>query len=191
MKYNTSRNILLSAVLIFCLSALTIAFLQHKDMLSHEHEMQANVLQHTESDENEAGPESYTHYLDNKNNVLLVVKPDRNLSYISDNMVEEHGFLKEELIGENVLTFVHPKDLPQLSYNLVEYHKNFSKVENLGPIRVKKKSGEFLPYLVTLIPQIDKENKLLETVVILKNVSSPLGDIEETESSENTGNTLP
>jgi PAS domain S-box-containing protein len=172
MKYNTSRNILVSAVLIFCLSALTIFALEHKDILTHESHMQAHLL-----NSNNDHVEKYSE--NHKNGeTLLIVKPDRNLSYVSDEIVEKHGFSKTELINKNVLTFVHPKDLPELSYQLIEYHKKLEKVENIGPVRIKMKSGEFKSYLVSLTPELNENKELKETVVILKDVSSPLGDIE-------------
>jgi PAS domain S-box-containing protein len=157
----------------------TTLFLVGEDKLAIENEhVQTFVLQDgiAELPQNE---ETYREIINNYEDDFVIVDLDRTFRFITENLETVHGYNLDETEGLNVLTFIHPKDMPEFGNNLMEYHKTLEVKNNIGPIRIKTKSGQYIPYLVSLIPITDENGEKIVTAVTLKDVSTPLGEISE------------
>jgi len=175
----SKKNILMIACAIFIMTMSTILFLVGEEDLKVENdEIKTSVLNTTDS-QKILSEEEYRKLLNNYEDEFIIVNTDRTFRFLSPNLLKIHGYSPEEITKLNVLTFIHPKDLPSFSNMLMEFHKELKVMNNLGPIRVKTRTGEFINYLITLIPFADKEGERTGTGVILKNIDKPLGDTEE------------
>jgi len=178
-NYLSKQKILVVAILIFAITMSSVfLFVEDKETSKHNSNYQAFILNDFESKNlDEAG---YRNLLNNQDDDFIIVNTDRTFRYISPDMEKIHGYTIEEMqFGKvNVLTFIHPKDLPEFSNILMEFHKKIAVLSNVGPIRVKTINGDYMNYLITLIPFTNKEGERIWTGVILKNVEKPLGDTE-------------
>lgn len=184
----TKRNMFIIATSIFLVTMSTVFFLADKDKISVDTEhIQASVLHASDIDavKDESG---YRNLLENNEDAFAIVNADRTFRYLSDNLENTHGYTLDETEDINVLTFIHPKDLPTFGNSLIEYNQELETKSNIGPIRIKTKSGEYIPYMVTLVPIKTDEGKKAATAILLKDISTPLGEIynpqpeyEETE----------
>jgi PAS domain S-box-containing protein len=161
---------------------MTTFFILNEDNLHiNESNLHVNVLNESDittiQDETELRKVTQIHEED-----FLIVKFDRTLRFISEHMLEKHKFEENELKDLNILTFVHPKDLPSLANSLMLYHKDKKAKSNVGPVRIKTKSGNYIPYMINLDPIKDDNDEIVETVVILKDVSVPVGEKSKNEN---------
>lgn len=176
---HTQRKIFVIATCIFVTSMSVIFFLVGEDKLNVENQhMQASIL-HYDAGDLPLNEDVYRKIINNKNDDFVIVNIDRTLAYISENLQEIHGYKLDETGEMNVLTFVHPKDMSEFSHNLMEYHKTLEAINNIGPIRLKTKSGEYIPYLISLIPLKDNSGERIATAVVLNNISKALGEVKQ------------
>jgi PAS domain S-box-containing protein len=175
----SKQKLFLIAVAIFLVTLTTTFFLIEKDKLQiEEKHVQASLFENNENPQKIDTEEEYRKILDNYDDNFVIINNDRKIKFITNAMLEKHGYLKEEVANVNVLTFIHPKDLPELSNTIMEYHKTREAKKNIGPVRIKTKSGNFIPYMISLIPlKTSKEETIIESAVVLKDVSKPLGEI--------------
>jgi PAS domain S-box-containing protein len=159
---------------------------EEKLELDIEHKtMQTHIL-NDEQIEEYLDEKDYREIIDNKDDEFAIVNIDREFKFLTDNIQKVHGYDFSEIEGLNVLTFLHPKDLPEFTNILMEYNKDPKLTENIGPIRVKTKNGRFISYLITLIPLFNEDSERIATAVVLKDVSKPLGGETDENEVENT-----
>jgi len=179
-NYISKRKILVIAVMIFLMTLSSVFFLVEKEegKVENNH-LQSFILNDFDSTKT-LSDEEYRKILKNSEDDFIIVNTDRTFKFISANLEKVHGYTMEEMQSGNinVLTFIHPKDLPAFSNILMEFHKKLEIISNVGPIRVKTKDGNYVNYLITLIPFTDEKGERIGTGVILKNIDKPLGDTE-------------
>jgi len=157
----------------------TVLFLLGQDKLQvGPADLQAFTLT-DEQINNILSEDEYRKILNNYEDEFIIVNTDRTFKYISPKLLETHGYTPEETKTLNVLTFIHPKDLPEFSLILMEFHKSLEVKKDVGPIRTKLKSGSYINYLITLVPFTDNKGERVGTGVVLKNIDKPLGDTQD------------
>ena len=158
--------------------ALVFLFVNESQLEIEGKDLQSFIL-FEENANKELGEAEYRAMINNYEDDFIITNVDRTFRFITPNLEKAHGYTLEEMKSGNVnvLTFINPKDLPAFSNILMEFHKNIGIMRNIGPIRIKTKSDEYIQYLITLIPFTNKEGERTGAAVILKNISKAVGDI--------------
>ena len=79
--------------------------------------------------------------IDNSFDILALTDANGNYLYVSDTLSLSYGYAKDELLGVNCFTLIHPDDLPRISAhnNLLQQQK---KVQ-VPPYRFRTATGEW------------------------------------------------
>ena len=63
----------------------------------------------------------------------------------------------------------------------MDYNKDLEERNGIGPVRIKTESGNYISYILTLVPIFDEEGEKIASAVIMKDISKPLGEQDEHE----------
>ncbi|MBN1494786.1 PAS domain S-box protein [Candidatus Peregrinibacteria bacterium] len=172
----SKKKILFVALAMFLMTMMSILYIIGEENFDvHKQSLQTSILNNNQTNKN-LNEKDYRKLLNNTDDEFIIVNTDRTFRFVSSKLLTIHDYTVENILEVNVLTFIHPKDLPAFSNLLIEFHKELKIMNNVGPIRIKTKSGEYINYLVNLIPFTDKQGQRTGTGVILKNIQKPLGD---------------
>lgn len=175
----TKRKMFIIATCMFLVTMSTVLFIVGEGKLEIEkHDLSANIIQEFDDLQNKT-EKDYREMLNLKDGDFVVVNNKREFIYIAPTLEELHGYKLSENVGLNSLSLIHPKDLVEFAYVLLEYNKNPHLLEDAGPIRIKTIEGNFVTYLIDLHPIFNKNYEKIASVVVLKNISTPLGDQKE------------
>ena len=117
---------------------------------------------------------------------FAIINNQREFIYITPKLEKIHGYNLDNNENMNSLSLVHPKDLTEFANLLLKYNKKPHTIEAAGPIRIKTKEGNYITYLIDLMPIFTEEEEKIASVVTLKNISVPLGDVLEDNIPEIT-----
>jgi PAS domain S-box-containing protein len=115
-----------------------------------------------------------------------IINNQREFIYIAPKLEDLHGYNLRDNKKMNSLSLIHPKDLTEFANILLKYNKNPHPIEGAGPLRIKTKEGNYITYIIDLIPIFTDKEEKIGSVVILKNISVPLGDVLNDNLSEIT-----
>ena len=182
----TKRKMFVIATSIFMVTMSTVLFLVGEDKIAVESEdLQAFVLTDNQI-ENKLDEAEYRELLEIKNDEFAIVNSERYFEFFTKNLEEIHGYKLDENLDMNALSLVHPKDLTEFANTLMEYNKDPKIRSGIGPIRIKTISGEYIPYLIELKPIVDEKGHKIGSAVILKDISTPLGEINKLVEDTNS-----
>lgn len=172
----TKRKMFIIATCIFLVTMSTVLFIVEEGKLQIEHhDLHANIIQDFDELYN-YDEKDFREILNLDESDFVVVNNKREFIYIPPNLEELHGYKLNENVGLNSLSLIHPKDLIEFAYVLLEYNKNPHILKNSRPIRIKTIEGRYITYLVDLHPIFNTHNEKIASAVVLKNISIPLGD---------------
>ncbi|MBD3156571.1 PAS domain S-box protein [Candidatus Peregrinibacteria bacterium] len=174
----TNRKMFVIATCMFLITMSSVLFIVGEEKIAHEIDhthLQAFILQHEEA-ETSHDEQFYRDLIDNRDDEFAIINTDRSIKYISPKLEEIHHITLDTNQPLNVLTLIHPKDLTQLANTLMDYNKDPKKRSGIGPIRVQTSSGTYIDYLITLIPVFDEEGEKVLSAVVVKDISTPLGE---------------
>ena len=85
----------------------------------------------------------YRSLIENGSDITTIIDPDGTIRYVSPAVERELGYREEELVGQNVLTFVNPDDAPLVARSLIR-----DQAENGGDgatieFQFRNRSGEW------------------------------------------------
>jgi PAS domain S-box-containing protein len=107
---------------------------------------------------------------------FAIINADRTIKFITPHVEELHGIYSKESQELNVLTLIHPKDLTEFANTLMDYNQDPKERSGIGPVRIQTSSGNYISYIITLIPILDEEGKKIASAVVMKDISKPLGE---------------
>jgi len=165
---------------MFAITMSSVFMFTKEEELNKENSQYQSFILNDLNHKDDLNEDAYRKIINNNENDFIIVNTDRTFKFITPNLEKAHGYTLEEMKSGkiNVLTFIHPKDLPAFSNILMEFHKKLETMSNVGPIRVKTKEGEFINYLITLIPFTNDDGERVGTAVIFKNIDNLLGKPE-------------
>lgn len=174
----TNRKMFVIAMCMFLITMSSVLFIVGEDKISIDvdtHELQTSVLQHDQLDQphDEA---FYRGLIDTKSDEFAIINTDRTIRFITPHIEEVHGIYSENAHELNVLTLIHPKDLTEFANTLMDYNKDPQERSGIGPVRIKTSSGNYINYILGLIPIFDEDGEKIASAVTMKDVSKPLGE---------------
>jgi len=174
----TNRKMFIIATCMFLITMSSVLFLVGEDKISVDidnHDLQTFMLQSdqlkTKHDES-----FYRDLIENQTDDFAIVNSNRNIKFITPHLEEVHGIQLTDDKDLNALTLIHPKDLTEFANTLMDYNKNPQIRSSIGPIRIRTKAGNYISYVLTLIPIFDENNEKIASAIILKDISKPLGE---------------
>ena len=178
-NYISKRKILVIAVMMFLMTMSSVFLLVKEELKVENKDLQGFIIKDFNSNK-PLDEQDYRKIINNFEDDFIIVNTDRTFRFITPNLEKVHGYTLEEMQSDNinVLTFIHPLDLPAFSNILMDFHKKLEIINNIGPIRLKTINEEYINYLITLIPFTNEKSERVGTGVILKNIEKPLGDTE-------------
>lgn len=174
------------AMCMFLVTMSSVLFMVGEEKISIDvdhQDLQTFVLQHNEFEtfHDEA---FYRELIGNQDNEFAIINSDRTIKFITPHIEDVHGVYFEENKDLNVLALIHPKDLTEFANTLMDYNKDPQKRSGIGPLRIKTSSGNYINYILTLVPIFDEEGEKIASAVLLKDISKPLGEQEAYDLSE-------
>lgn len=113
--------------------------------------------------------EEYKKAID-ESSIVSKTDPKGIITYVNDKFCEISGYTKEELIGQNHNVIRHPDTQKSFFVDLWNTIKN--KRVFKGIIQNRKKNGDSYYVDSTIIPILDKENKIVEYIGIRHDITS-------------------
>ena len=113
--------------------------------------------------------ESYRLLAETINDIIIVLDPNYQITYINKTAKENLGLIKTDFIGKNILEFIPEK-----------FHKNFKERKEIRTkgsrehltleMEIKNESGQLVPF-ETISSPIIKNNKLIGILIIARDIS--------------------
>ena len=102
--------------------------------------------------------EYYSSLVENSNDVISIVEKDGTIRYQSPSVEKIFGYKSEEMIGKNILEFIHPDDSSHISKDFTEFIKKRGSLGTLTEYRVKHKNGYWIDCESTRNNQLTNPN---------------------------------
>lgn len=114
--------------------------------------------------------ERYKTIIENTLDILYSCNPEGIVTFVSPTVIGFAGYLPEEIIGRNLLEFMHPEDVPKALENLTKALESES-LELLPNIyRLRKKDGTYI-YTEEVSKIIKKDGKLVQLNGVVRDIS--------------------
>jgi len=174
----TNRKMFVVAMCMFLITMSSVLFMVGEEKLSIDNgtrDLQTFVLQDNQIEE----PHDETFYrqlIGKETEDFAIINADRTIKFITPHVEELHGIYFKESQELNVLTLIHPKDLTEFANTLMDYNQDPKERSGIGPVRIQTSSGNYISYIITLIPIFDEEGEKIASAVVMKDISKPLGE---------------
>ena len=113
--------------------------------------------------------ELYRFIMENSTDVISYIKPNGRYKYLSPSSNQVLGYKSNEIIGLNVLDFIHSEEIETLSQIFIEVQSNFDF--RTFPHRFRKKDGSFI-WLETNVRTIrNNTNDLVGIVAVSRDIN--------------------
>jgi len=179
----TNRKMFVIAMSMFLVTMSSVLFMVGEEKISIDidnRDLQTFVLQHDEL-EGSHDEAFYRNLIRNQKDEFAIINTDRTIKFITPHTEELHGIYAKENQDLNVLSLIHPKDLTEFANTIMDYNEDPKEKSGIGPVRIKTSSGNYINYILTLIPIFDENGEKIASAVLLKDISKPLGE----QSTEN------
>jgi len=119
-----------------------------------------DISKHREHEEKSLAKqqEYYSSLVENSNDVISIVEKDGTIRYQSPSVEKIFGYKSEEMIGKNILEFVHPDDSSRITKDFTEFIKKRGSIGTLTEYRVKHKNGYWIDCESTRNNQLNNPN---------------------------------
>lgn len=204
-----NNKIAIAAVSIFIVSFSVMLFSIDKEIASPEY-IKANVLEagagsegsegghevyFSESGEEAGGEEAnkeaevdletlYRDALGGFEGPIFALLPEGKIKFLSENFTADYGYALEEVEGKIFFSFVAPADLPDFATEYTSVLQSGKAENGTGPYELLNKDGGTSVVMISFLPVVDENGKVLEIIGSLK-------DITEKVESFNTGDGVP
>lgn len=181
----TNRKMFVIAMCMFLVTMSSVLFMVGEEKISIDidsHDLQTFILQHDKLEEDH-DEDFYRELIDNEDSQFAIINTDRTIRFTTPHIEKAHGVNYEENTELNVLSFIHPKDLTEFVNTLMDYNEDLKERTGIGPVRIKTDSGNYISYILTIVPIFDEEGEKIASAVIMKDISKPLGEQDEHEVS--------
>ncbi len=128
-----------------------------------------------------------------KGKLIFVLNEDATFHYFNEEWREELGFKEKDIIGEEYFSFIHPKDLPEMTISFIKVIQTGESIANIGPYRIEVQEDEdtnitendtekqYLSYIATILPIKDENGNVVKIVGVHKDITE---DIKDQQSDE-------
>lgn len=131
--------------------------------------------------ENEPG-DIYKHLYDNSPDMLVSVSPqDGSLLSCNQTLLKKTGFFKSELIGRSVFS-IYDESCQQDAKDAFKTFQALGKVSDVR-LRIKKKSGGFIPVLLNVSSVKDQNGKILYSISSWRDITEQIELEQKVEQS--------
>lgn len=196
-----NNKIAIAAVSIFIVSFSVMLFSIDKEIASPEY-IKANVLEAGVSSEgghevyfseNGEGKEEteevnleslYRDVLEGFEGPIFALLPEGKIKFLSENFTADYGYVLEEVEEKVFFSFVAPDDLPDFATEYTSVLQSGKAENGTGPYELLNKDGTTSVVMVSFLPVVDENGKVLEIIGSLK-------DITEKVESFNTEDSVP
>lgn len=207
-----NNKIAIAAVLIFLVSFSVMLFSIDKEIASPEY-IKANVLEagvagegsggghevYFSENEGEAGGEEvgneaevdletlYRDALGGFEGSIFALLPEGKIKFLSENFTADYGYALEGVEGVEgkiFFSFVAPDDLPDFAAEYTSVLQSGKAENGTGPYGILRKDGGVSVAMVSFLPVVDENGKVLEIIGAVK-------DITDRVESFNTEDSVP
>lgn len=169
LPLNQSRKIALIAVALFMVSmGILFIFTQNNGLISGDLKTQL------------FGAESskYENIVKNSADPVVVIGAENKISYVSPSFRDLLGYEDVDLNGVDFFNFVHPDDAGDVASLIAKISQEKTEMKNLGPYRIKDKSGQYGVYMAGA-SVVSSENKVLQIIITMKDITKSVEDINK------------
>ena len=115
-------------------------------------------------------------------NIVIRVNTDEIITHVNDRFCEVLGYEKDEIIGKHYKVF---KDSTFSDEDYLAVHKKISSGEIWrGQVQTKAKNGKIFYFETTVVPIIDKNGNIIESLIIRQNVTEIIALHKELEDTQ-------
>lgn len=111
----------------------------------------------------------YRKLIKNENDEFLILTTDVMIKYA----------VKQDLINKNFFHLIHPLDLPFIANAMITVLDTRIIKNNIGPFRAKTHEDKYILYMAQAVPVFDNHGKIVLIGLVLKDISTPLGGVED------------
>jgi len=184
-----NNKIAVAAVLIFLVSFSVMLFSIDKEIASPEY-IKANVLEAGAAGESghevyfsESGGEEketakevdfeslYRDALGGFEGPIFALLPEGKVKFLNENFSEDYGYALEEVEEEIFFSFVAPADLPDFATEYTSVLQSGKAKNGTGPYGLLKKDGGTSVVMVSFLPVVDENGKVLEIIGSVKDIT--------------------
>lgn len=119
-----------------------------------------DISEHREHEEKSLAEqqEYYSSLVENSSDVISIIEEDGTIRYQSPSVEKIFGYKSEEMIGKNILEFIHPDESSYITKDFTEFIKKRGSIGTLTEYRIKHKNGYWIDCESTRNNQLNNPN---------------------------------
>lgn len=133
--------------------------------------------------------EKYRKLIQTMHEFVLELDLDGNFLFVNDPLINTLGYLREELMGSNFFSLVHPDDIESTTGHCRRLKEDSKEIRNCE-YRLKRKDGTYIDLIANGDPVFDSENNLKSILQIAFDITHRKQAEKELIASEKKYSTL-
>jgi PAS domain S-box-containing protein len=146
------------------------------DAANQESEGSSNQFKKTE--------DSYRKLINKYYEPFFVLKPEGKAKFLSENFSSKYGYELDEIDQKGFFSYMYPEDLPDFVTEYTSVIQSGKAVNGIGPFRFINKDGKLSVHIISLLPVIADDGKVVEVIGCIKDITSKVDDISEAKEQK-------
>lgn len=115
--------------------------------------------------------EVYKNALEGFEGPIFALLPEGKIKFLSENFSEDYGHMLEDVKGEIFFSFVSSADLPEFAAEYTSVLQSGKAENGTGPYGILRKDGGVSVAMVSFLPVVDEDGKVLEIIGAVKDIT--------------------
>ena len=118
---------------------------------------------------------------------LFALWPEGKTKFLSHDFVENYGYELNEMEEEVFFSYIYPTDLPDFVTEYTSVIQSGKAVDGVGPYRFTNKDGSLSVHLVSFLPVVTEQGKVVEVIGSVKDITAMVEDFGASMEEEESG----